>query len=239
MGKTSGEHTEQESNSKGTGERQGEEREERRGTRGRGAHLAWPGTSKGQAPRGRRDRTRAQRGNETRTHVQCCRACVQGGGYHETGSIAGKEKENTHKHSRRANSTEREGGGGTERSKRSRRGEMGGEKKTKIATQANRRGKSTGAGRRGQEEEPATSQERSTHPHERGREKRPVLGARNDRRMDDDPVGPRRRVAGSPVGYKHGKMGKGDGTGKGVWLGPHNSPGSMGRSGARRKGWEG
>ena len=34
------------------------EREERRETRGRGAHLAWPGTAKGHAPRGREDQRR-------------------------------------------------------------------------------------------------------------------------------------------------------------------------------------
>ena len=72
-GKTSGEHTGQESSSKRAGERQGrgggggrEERDERRGTRGRGAHLAWPVTAKGHAPGGRRDRSRAQRGAVTR-----------------------------------------------------------------------------------------------------------------------------------------------------------------------------
>ena len=48
-----------------------------------------------------------------------------------------------------------------------------------------------------------------------GRE-RPVLGARNGPRMDEDPVGQRHRVAGGPVGYKHGMR---DG------MGPHNSPG--------------
>ena len=47
-----------------------------------------------------------------------------------------------------------------------------------------------------------------------GRE-RPVLGARNGPRMDEDPVGPRHRVAGGPVGYKHGMRGG---------MGPHNSP---------------
>ena len=66
-----------------------------------------------------------------------------------------------------------------------------------------------------------------------------MLGARKGPRMDEDPVGRRRRVAGGPVGYKHGKRGKGDGTEKGVWLGPHNSRGSMGRRGARRIGCEG
>ena len=51
---------------------------------------------------------------------------------------------------------------------------------------------------------------------------RPVLGARNSPRLDEDPVGPRHRVPGDPVGYKHGMMGQGDGAGKDVWLGPHN-----------------
>ena len=45
---------------------------------------------------------------------------------------------------------------------------------------------------------------------------RPVLGAQNGPRMDEDPVGPRHRVAGGPVGYKHGMS---DG------MGPHNSRG--------------
>ena len=48
-----------------------------------------------------------------------------------------------------------------------------------------------------------------------GRE-RPVLGTRNGPLMNEDPVGPRHRVAGGPVGYKHGMR---DG------MGPHNSPG--------------
>ena len=48
-----------------------------------------------------------------------------------------------------------------------------------------------------------------------GRE-RPVLGARNGPRMDENPVGPRHRVAGGPVGYKHGMR---DG------MGPPDSPG--------------
>ena len=43
-----------------------------------------------------------------------------------------------------------------------------------------------------------------------------MLGARKGPRMDEDPVGPCHRVAGGPVGYKHGMMGKEDGTGKGV-----------------------
>ena len=51
-----------------------------------------------------------------------------------------------------------------------------------------------------------------------------MLGAQNSPRMDEDPVGPRHRVAGDPVGYKHGMTGQGDGAGKGEWLRPHNSP---------------
>ena len=42
-----------------------------------------------------------------------------------------------------------------------------------------------------------------------------MLGAQNGSRMDEDPVGPRHRVAGGPVGYEHGMR---DG------MGPHNSP---------------
>ena len=60
-----------------------------------------------------------------------------------------------------------------------------------------------------------------------------MLGTQNGPRMDEDPVGPPQRVARSPVGYKHGMMRKGDGTEKGVWLGPHNSPRRTGRPGAR------
>ena len=44
---------------------------------------------------------------------------------------------------------------------------------------------------------------------------RPVLGARNGPWMDEDPVGPRHRVAGGPVGYKH-RMRDG--------MGPQDSP---------------
>ena len=51
-----------------------------------------------------------------------------------------------------------------------------------------------------------------------------MLGTRNGPRMEEDPMGPRQSVAGGPVGYKHGTMGKGDGTEKGVWLGPQNRP---------------
>ena len=43
-----------------------------------------------------------------------------------------------------------------------------------------------------------------------------MLGAQNSPWMDEDPVGPRHRVAGSPVGYKHVMRDE---------MGPHNSPG--------------
>ena len=94
-------------------------------------------------------------------------------------------------------------------------------------------------GDRARRESPQQVKKEAHHPHKRGREKRPVLGARNGPRMDEDPVGRRRRVAGGPVGYKHEKMGKGDETEKDVWGGRHNSPGSMERRRARRKGCEG
>ena len=55
---------------------------------------------------------------------------------------------------------------------------------------------------------------------------RPMLGAQNGPRMDEDPVGPRHRVAGGPVGYKHGMR---DG------MGPHNSPGDYAGAAAQRK----
>ena len=51
-----------------------------------------------------------------------------------------------------------------------------------------------------------------------------MLGARNSPWMEEAPVGQRHRVAGDPMGYKHGMQGQGGGAGKGVWLGPHNSP---------------
>ena len=66
-----------------------------------------------------------------------------------------------------------------------------------------------------------------------------MLGAQNGPWMDEHPVGPRRRFAGSPVKYKHGMMGKGDGTEKGMWLGPHNSPRRFRRRWAREIGRDG
>ena len=45
---------------------------------------------------------------------------------------------------------------------------------------------------------------------------RPMLGAQNGPRMDEDPVGLRHRVAGGPVGYKHGMRNE---------MRPHNNPG--------------
>ena len=66
-----------------------------------------------------------------------------------------------------------------------------------------------------------------------------MLGARSGPQIDEDPVGPRYRVAGGPLGYKHGMKGEGDRTEKGVRLGPHNSPGRMRRRGARGIGHDG
>ena len=51
-------------------------------------------------------------------------------------------------------------------------------------------------------------QERAEENTPRARKKgsgweRPVQRARNGPQMNEDPVGPRHRVAGGPVGYKH------------------------------------
>ena len=189
MGKTNGEHTEQESNSKGAGERPGEERDERRGTRGRGVHLAWLGTVKGQAPRGQRDRTRAQRGNETRKHVQCCRACVQGRGYREAGSIAGKEKKRT------PTSTAGERTAQSEKAVGERNGASKADEGTRVAKNKKKQ-QCRGAGPGGR----APNKSRKKHTTHTKGGNRPVLGARNGSGMDKDPVGPRRRVAAGPVG---------------------------------------
>ena len=43
-----------------------------------------------------------------------------------------------------------------------------------------------------------------------------MLGAQNGPRMDEDPVSPRHRVAGGPVGYKHGIR---------EGMGPQDNPG--------------
>ena len=102
-------------------------------------------------------------------------------------------------------------------------------------------GKGTGTGERGgQEEGPTTGPEGNTPPKrtQEGRE-RPVLGTRNGPGMEEEPVGPREMVAGGPVGYQLGMMGKGDGTEKGVWLGPRNGPRRVGRRGTRGMGRDG
>ena len=43
-----------------------------------------------------------------------------------------------------------------------------------------------------------------------------MLGAQNGPHLDEDPVGPRHRVAGVPVGYKHGQRDE---------MQPHDNPG--------------
>ena len=92
----------------------------------------------------------------------------------------------------------------------------------------------------GEEEEPATVPERNTPPKRQGavRERR-RLGAQNGPRTDEDPVGRRQRVAGGPLGYKHGMIRKGDRTEKGVRLGLHDSPRRMGRRGSPGVGRDG
>ena len=129
---------------------------------------------------------------------------------------------------------EREGANGAEEGPRVAR-----EKKT-AADQVGNRHRYRGKRGRGQEEGPPTGPERNTTAKQKGAgRERPVLGARSGPRMDEDPVGPRPRVAGGPVGYKHGMMGTVDGKEKGVWLAPHNSPRRMRRRGTRGIGRDG
>ena len=66
-----------------------------------------------------------------------------------------------------------------------------------------------------------------------------MLGVRNGPQTDEDPVGPRHRVAGGPLGYEQGMKGEGEGTEKGVWLGPQNSARRIGRRRTRGKGRDG
>ena len=96
-----------------------------------------------------------------------------------------------------------------------------GEKKNKGETNADnttrrrdRKGRVARATRRPQVTRTAREMAQERRAGEGG--ERPVLGARNGPRMDEDPVGPRHGVAGGPVGYKHGIR---DG------MGPHDSPG--------------
>ena len=98
--------------------------------------------------------------------------------------------------------------------------DRGWRKKKHQQQRVTRWGKGTGTGgHRAQEEGPPTGPEGNTPPKRKGAgRERPVVGTRNGPRMDEDPVGLRHRVAGGPVGYKHGTMGKGDETEKGVGL---------------------
>ena len=105
---------------------------------------------------------------------------------------------------------------GTKRKRKKKRKKKGGGKQTPRSTtrRRDRKGRVARATRRPH----VTGTARET-AQERGAgegEERPVLGARNGPRMDEDPVGPRHGVAGGPVGYKHG-MRNG--------MGPQDSPG--------------
>ena len=61
-----------------------------------------------------------------------------------------------------------------------------------------------------------------------------MLGAQNGPRMDEDPVGPRHRVAGGPVGYKHGMKGWDGATQQPRGLGWGRGTGEKGGKGATR-----
>ena len=93
-----------------------------------------------------------------------------------------------------------------------------------------RKGMGTGGGAR--KKSPQQIKKETHHPKGEGREG-PKLGTQNSPRLDEDRVGPRQRVACGPVWYKQGIKEEGDGTEKGVWLGPNNSPRRMRRRGAQ------
>ena len=103
--------------------------------------------------------TERKRDPNTCAVLSCVRAgkeVPQGEAYLERGG----GKSNTHRHSLRANSTEQEGGRGTGRSKRSRRGDTGGEEK-KTATPG-------GGARR---KSPQQVKKEAQHPKEEKKEK--------------------------------------------------------------------
>ena len=130
------------------------------------------------------------------------------------GSIRGsrrKMKRRRHKTARRASTRTGEGGergqeeqeAGSERRRRRKRGGWAHGTRTRVARATRRPQGTRTAWEAAQERGAGVGGER------------PVLGAQNGHRMDEDPVGPRHRAAGRPVGYKHGIR---DG------MGPHNSP---------------
>ena len=200
-------------------------RKERRLTRGRGAHLAWPGTSKGHATRAMGPRTNTEGSRDPMTSAVL--TCVHAGrrvkkmdqqkrqGQEPQGRMhsrkwgGGQTKKKKVKPrctagGRKAQSDpaagERVGGNGAEEGPRTAR-----EKKTHVIRW--RIGAATG-GRGGEARKklgPPTGPEGNKQPKQKGAgRERPVQGAQNGPQMDEDLVGPRHRVAGGPVGYKHG-----------------------------------
>ena len=177
-------------------------------TRGRGAHLAWPGTAKGHAPGEPWDRTRTPRGAVTDGLCRVVvRACREEGTTRQEARRGRGGKKNTNKtpqRHRRARSAEQAGGGLAGWSKRAEeRPRVAREKKRpKQLRRVTRWGKRTSnGGRGGQEEGTNTGPEGRTPPKRKGTgRERTVLVARTGPRLDADPVGPRQRVAGGPVG---------------------------------------
>ena len=148
-------------------------------------------------------------GSSDRWPVPSCCACMQGGRNDKAGGTPGKKggKKNTNKTSqrhRRARSAERAGGGRTGWSKQAdERPRVAREKKRQQQQRrVTRWGKGTGTGERGgQVEGTTTGPEESTPIKGKGTGgERTVLVARASPGQDADPVGPRQRVAGGPVG---------------------------------------
>ena len=175
------------------------------GTRGRGAHLAGPGTAKGRATGRRWDWTRAQ--NEAETDGCAVLLCVHAGRGEPRGRKHSKKKNKnkTPQRLRRACGTKRAGGGGTGRSKRADEGPRVAKKNHSNEKQCQQRrvttwgrGKSNG-GRGGQEEGPTTGPEWNTPRKRKGAGRgRPELGTRTGPGKAAAMLGLRQGVAGGP-----------------------------------------
>ena len=146
--------------------------------------------------------------------VPSCCACMQGGGNQKTGGTAGKVK-------RKTQTKPRSDTGGREAQSKRAAGERWSKRtneRPRVAREKKRQkqqrrvtgwGKGTSnGGHGGQEEGTTTGPAESTPPKQKGTGREPtVLVARAGPRQDADPVGPRQRVAGDPVGSKHGMLG--------------------------------
>ena len=178
--------------------------------------------------------------------MQCFCACMQGGGTHAEKSTKKKKKQRTIPHSTKGGRAAQSERAAVERdgAKRADEGPRVAQKKSHSSEEQYQqprvttwgKGKGNG-GRGGREERPTTGLEGNTPGKRKGAGRGgPELGTRTGLWKAADPVGPRQRVAGGPEKRKkNGMQGKGDGTGQGVWLEPHDVPRRLGRHGRRHR----